>query len=91
MKKLTTSVVLGSANLALLGLGYLHYWIHMLLDYPARISIVPIAITMIAVPLLGLATLGFAIRDFFRPSFRWQAAIACILFIPVAIAYWPPW
>jgi hypothetical protein len=91
MKKLATSVVLGSANLALLGIVSLRYWAHLMLDLPAGISIIPMAITMIAVPLFGLATVGFAIRDFFRPAVRGQAVIACVLFIPVATAYWPPW
>jgi len=91
MKTLAISLLLGCASLVLLGLGYLRWWTHMLFDSPAKISIVPLAITYIAVPLLGLATVGFAIRDFFRPAFRWQAVIACVLFVPVAIAYWPPW
>jgi hypothetical protein len=91
MKKLANSIVLGSANLALLGLGSLRYWTHLLLDLPVRISMIPMAITMIVVPLLGVATVGFAIIDFLRRGARWQATIACVLFIPVAVAYWPPW
>jgi hypothetical protein len=91
MKKLAISLVLGLANLVLFSLGYFHFWIHLLLDLPAKLSIAPMAITMIVVPLLGLATVGFAIRDLYRPAIRWQAVIACVLFIPIAIDYWPPW
>jgi hypothetical protein len=89
MKKLATSLALGCTNLVLLCISSSSYWTHLMGDLPTRSSIAPMVIWF-AVPLFGLATVGFAVRDFFRPDARWQAGIACALFIPVAIAWWPP-
>jgi hypothetical protein len=58
------------------------------LPYPI---LVWLGVTLPAVvPLLLLATVGFAIRDLFRRSTRWQAMVALALSILIGIIYWRP-
>jgi hypothetical protein len=95
MKRVATSIVLACANLVLVGLGYVlafvDSWKHVLPEeLPAPISLLPGLIVFVVIPLLGLATVVIAIKDLFRAGTRWQAVIACILFIPVAIIYSRP-
>ena len=89
MKKVSTSIILASTNLALLGFGYLDNWLDISRHLPARISILPMAIAFAVIPPLFLFTVIVAIADLFR-GHRWQGTLGLILSIPIAIIYSHP-
>lgn len=91
MKKIATSMILACANLSLLCIGYLDDWTHFLGHLPSVISILPLVIAFVVIPFLLLATIVFAIKDFFRTTGRWQAVCALILSLPIGIIYRHPY
>jgi hypothetical protein len=82
MKRITTSIVLGCANLIGVGLEYLADSKHKQLPYSILLTF------SVAFPFILFATIGFAIRDLIRPDTRWQAIIALALSIPIGIIYY---
>jgi hypothetical protein len=90
MKKVATSIVLACLSFIVVGLEYLADRTHIIPNQLPYFIVVWVGATLPAVfPLVLAATIGFAIRDLFRPDTRWQAVIALALSIPIGILYYP--
>ena len=79
MKLPADSLILALANLGLVGLTRLAEVTHIgccTLGGPANV------IATIIVPTELVLSLFFLVRDLIRPSTRWQALIAAVLFVP---------
>jgi hypothetical protein len=89
MKKVAPSIVLACANFIVLGLEYIA---DLMLPKQLPYSVILwLGTTLPAlVPLLLFATVGFAMRDVFRPSTRWQAIAAFVLSVFIGIVYFRP-
>ena len=85
MRMPADSVILASANLAVLALFYLIGLIGSTVTGCCLLGVLDIVLGFLVCPFLLALTIAYAIRDLVRKGTRWQAVIALVVSIPIAI------